>query len=130
MKKETGLKIYLLSQTSLLAEWFSLLGDKYLHALPFNIEFTEDINAAEVIAWDGFYNAKGAYYLEEVISRIKSKKSVLLFQYEAFTLFKDDPYLIAINLENEQYVELSGGNILPEDLLSALDMCFKKIHHV
>ncbi|HXH76324.1 MAG TPA: hypothetical protein VNJ08_15235 [Bacteriovoracaceae bacterium] len=130
MKKENELKVYLLAQTTLLPEWISLMGDKYLHALPFTVQFTEEINEAEVIAWDGFLSSKGAYYLGETISRIKAGKVLLLLQREAFTLFKDHPYLTYIDPDPDHYVELPGGNVLPEDLLSALETCYKKLQHV
>src|SRR5262245_24748613 len=119
-KTETVLNLYLLGQTTLASEWTSLLGDKYREALPFAWAFTDSIDEAQVIAWDGVTTAKSHYYFAPVIERLKEKKAVLLLQREAYTLFNDDPFLAFVRPEDLHCIELPSGNVLPEDLLFAI----------
>jgi hypothetical protein len=130
MKKENELKLYLLAQSTLLHEWASLLGDKYVNALPFKWSMTDSYEQANVIAWDGLMNTKAAYYFQDILTSLNSGQSILLLQSEASTLFHDHLYLQKINLNQVRYVELPGGNILPEDLLIALEICHQKLNHV
>lgn len=130
MKNETELMICLLGQTTLLAEWASLAGDKYRSALGFPWRFTDDVDAAQVIAWDGVLTAKSSFYFTPVVERLKEGKAVLLLQREAWTLFNDDPFLTFVDPKDLKVVELASGNALPEDLLAALIAAREKLGHV
>lgn len=130
MKNEKELKIYLLAQRTLQNEWLSLLGDKFRNALGFAWTFTDKITDADVVAWDGLMNVKAAYYLAPVVSSLQTGKQVLLLQYEAHTLFKEDPFLTSLDVSNIRHVELLGGNVLPEDLLAAIVRCREKLYNV
>lgn len=130
MKNEKELKIYLLAQRTLHIEWASLLGDKFRNALSFPWAFTDKIEDADVVAWDGFMNMKGSYYLEGVLSSVRSGKKILLLHREAYTLFKGDPFLMLPDFPEAHCVELPGGNVLPEDLLTAIEQCREKLKNV
>jgi hypothetical protein len=130
MKKENELKVFLVSPRNLSSEWTSIVSDKYINSLPFNWTFTEDCQNADVIAWDGIYNYKSAYYLKEIIEQLETGRSVLILQNEASTMFDNRPLLFKVDLQKIKYVELMGGNVLPEDLLAALEKCHKKLGHV
>lgn len=130
MKKATELNIYILGQSLLLSEWSSLMGDKYLHALPFPWKFTDDYKKASVIAWDGLMTPNASSILGEVEALLKEEGRILLLQREAFTLFQDNPWIKYLDLDQVRYVELPSGGVLPEDLLEALETCHKKLHNV
>lgn len=130
MKNETKLKIYLLSQTSMDTQWTSLLGDKFLRALPFDWTFTSIMEEAHVIVWDGLMNAKGAYYLERARQLLASGGPVLLLQRSAQTLFREHPFVREADLSGARFVELPSGNVLPEDLLAGIEACYKKLNNV
>jgi hypothetical protein len=130
MKNSKVLKIFLLSRSSLAIQWSSLMGDKYSHALPFPWEFTTHLHDADVISWDGFMNSKSSYYYQEVIEVLKDKKSLLILENEATSLYQKNSFLSRICLDDIPFIELSGGNVVPEDLLAALEECHKRLGHV
>jgi len=111
-------------------EWSSLLGDKYRSALPFSWELTEDPEKAQVFVWEGTVTKKSAPTYKKILELLKQGERVLLLHPSAWTLFKDEPKVIPVDLEQIRYVEIPGGNVLPEDLLWGLSECFKKLQHV
>lgn len=124
VKKET-LKIHCLSQPLLHTEWDSLMGDKYAHALPFTVEFVDQWEEAEIIAWDGIITVKNAYHMEKIIAALKAGKKLLL-QGEARTAYRDNPLAKLVDLEGLAYEELPGWCVPPEDILQIL----QKLKHV
>lgn len=113
-----------------MSDWSSLLGDKYRHALPFSWSFTDDPKAASVIAWDGLMTPRSRPVLEQVQELLKEEGKILLLQIEALTLFKEHPFIQYLDLDQIRYVELPLGGIVPEDILSALETCHKKLNNV
>ena len=130
MKNDFVLKIYILPQSLLFPEWSSLLGDKYRNALPFKWEMTNDVEAAQVIVWDGMMTAKSGPLMHRVEEGLKTGGKLLILQHEAYTLFRSHPYVESIDTKDMKLIELSSANLLPEDMLGALDECYKKLHHV
>lgn len=130
MTKNNELKIFLLNQCLHESEWSSLLGDKYVSALPFPWSFTEKFEEAQIVAWDGFINPKMAPKLTNIINSLKSGQKILLLQREAYTFFEKNLFATFMNLDQVRYVELQSANVLPEDLILALELCHKKIYHV
>jgi hypothetical protein len=128
-KKEFTLKIYCFSNPLVMTEWRTLLGDKYAHALPFNIALTERIEDAAVIAWDGVISIKMRSVMEELRSHLKKGK-VLLLMGEGSTLFKDFPMVENFLPDPEWTVLSPGWSTLPEELLASLETCYQKIQHV
>ena len=127
MKKERPvLRVFCLSHPLFSTEWLSLSGDKYLGAMPFDVEIVEDIFTAEVVAWDGVITPKNTYYLKSMVEKIKATK-VLLLQGEMRSLFEGHPFVKSVNLENMKYVELPGLTAMPEELLGALEQCYQKL---
>ena len=106
-------------------EWRSILGDKYCHALPFDVVQTERLEEASVIAWDGVISVKGRRLLEQVASELKRGK-VLLRMGEAETLFKNHPFIKIFNSPEIATIQLSGWSVLPEEILAALEVCYQK----
>lgn len=130
MKNEFELKIHLLDHTILATEWTSLLGDKYRYALDFNWSLVDNIQDANVLAWDGILTAKNHQMMKKMLETVKEEKKILLLQREAQTLFEGHPFVKFISTTNLNVVEVDSGNILPEDLLRALETCFRKLSHV
>lgn len=129
-KNTRALKIFLFSQPLLTTEWPALMGNKYARALSFPWEFTDSIENADVIAWDGVVSEKMKLYQDNIIDRLKSG-AVLLLQGDARTLFENHPFVSLITLDQLRYVELSGWSVLPEELLAALVSCHQKMmNHV
>ncbi len=123
------LKIFSLSQPLMHTEWLSILGDKYCHALPFDYVLTDNMQEASVIAWDGVISLKQRRIEKELVAEFSSGK-ILLRMGEAETLFKDHPFVKIFNDQNIPTIHLNGWSVLPEEILSALEACFQKLHHV
>jgi hypothetical protein len=49
---------------------------------------------------------------------------------ESMTLLKDHPMVKIQNTENLNVVEVPGWNVLPEEILVAIETCQKKSGHV
>lgn len=126
--KET-LAIYQVSHPYLMTESFSLLGDKYLHALPFSLKFVQNVEEADVIIWDGVITPKN-HLLSEMILEEMKKTKVLLLLNDSMTLFKDHPIVKMFDPINLNYVELTGWSTLPEEFLEALKLCHQKLRNV
>jgi len=126
---ETVLNIYCLTQPILNTEWASIQGDKYRHALPFSWNIVDDIESAQVVAWDGVITPKNRIFISKVMDQIKSGK-ILLLQGEASTLMRSHPFVELVKPDNLNIVEVHGWGVLPEELLSALELCHKKLGHV
>ncbi|MGE3608575.1 MAG: hypothetical protein AB7I27_03215 [Bacteriovoracaceae bacterium] len=120
------LKIYLLNQPILKTEWYSLLGSKYCDSLPFKFELVDSMDEANVVAWDGVFSAK----LEEKIPFDKLKDKLLILVGDSRSFFKNHPFVKLIDPRQYNCIELSSWNVLPEELLMALDQCYKKISNV
>ncbi len=122
------LKIFSLGQPLMFTEWRSVLGDKYFHALPFDIVVTDSITEASVIAWDGVISLKQRRLVEEFASLLQGK--ILLRMGESQTLFRDHPYVKLFDTSGMTEVQLTGWSVLPEEILAALETCYKKITNV
>ncbi len=129
MKNQSSLNIYCFNQPALNTEWDSLRSDKYKNALPFEWKIVENLEDAQVIAWDGVISPKGRHYTEQVIQKLKDG-ALLLLMGEGRTLFKDSSVVELLDLDQIRYVELSGWSLLPEDILATLEVCNQKIAHV
>jgi hypothetical protein len=127
---ELELKIFLLGPSLYASEWAALLGDKYRMALAFPWAFTSNIKEAQVIAWNGTYNKKSAEVYKQVEAMLKEENRILVLENEAKTLFDREKTVSYIDLHDMRLVALPSGGVLPEDLLSAIDTCHKKLHHV
>jgi hypothetical protein len=128
-KNKLVIKIFLLSQPILNTEWASLLGHKYAQALPFPWEFTQSLEEAHIVAWDGVLTPKLMHYQDRILNKLKSG-TILLLQGEARTFLENHPFVKLISLDQLSYVELPGWSVLPEELLMALSACQQKISHV
>jgi hypothetical protein len=127
-EKNPVLKIFNYSHPLLQTELLSLLGDKYVHALPFPWEFVQDLEAAEVVVWDGVMSPRNKYYTDELLRKLETK--VLLLTGEAMTSLKASKKVSLVDESKFQVVRLTGWNVLPEEILSALEAAYKKLHHV
>ncbi|MCM2351506.1 MAG: hypothetical protein NDI69_15900 [Bacteriovoracaceae bacterium] len=130
MKEKTQpLKIYNVSHPFLGTESFSLLGDKYLHALPFKVEYVDAIDAADVIVWDGIMTPKNHDLIQVILEEMKRSKVLLLFN-DSMTLLKYHPLVKLFDPTNLNYVEITGWSLLPEEILQALELCHQKLRNV
>ncbi len=129
MNKTELLKIYSLNQPFISSEWRAIMGDKYRHALPFELVLTDDIEEAQIIAWDGVVSLKLKRLLPEIKNYFKQGK-VLLLMGESQTLFKNHALVELMNLTDYRIVELTGWSVLPEDILAALEQCHQKCKNV
>ena len=123
------LKIFNFSHPLMRTEALALLGDKYAHGLPFRFAFVETPEAAEVIAWDGVLNPKNASYVEVIVEELKRNK-ILLLLGESATLVQNHRTVELFDLTNLNFVEGSGWNALPEEILQALETCHQKLRNV
>lgn len=128
-EKRPVLKIYSLGHPLMTTEWRSILGDKYCQALPFNIEITESMEDASVIAWDGVISLKQRRNVPEIEAELRKGK-VLLMLGESQTLFKDHPLVKIFSSKENCTIQLTGWSILPEELLAAFEACYQKIANV
>lgn len=130
MKKNIEtLKIYQLPNPLMSTELLALLGNKYFEALSFRWEFVSDISQCDVVIWDGVINSKSARIYETMIPYIDDKKMLMLVR-DSLAYPSENPMIKLIDLEKVQYVEISGWGALPEEILAALEQCYKKIKHV
>ena len=127
-KTKPLLKIFCMSQPLLTTEWPSLLSDKFLSALPFEVELTADPDQAEVIAWDGLISPKFERLLPKVQALLSGK--ILLLMGEAQTLFRHHPFMRVFSTGDHKTVHLPGWSVLPEEVLSALVECYEARKHV
>lgn len=124
-----ALKIFLFSQPILSTEWLSLLGHKYHASLPFSWEFTQVLEEANVIAWDGVLTPKMKSYQDRLFKKLETG-AILLLQGEARTMLENHPFVTLISLNQLRYVELPGWSVLPEEIMMALTICHQKLSHV
>jgi len=124
-----SLAIYQVSHPFMMTESFSLLGDKYLHALPFSLNYVDKIDEADVIIWDGVITPKNHVLAEMILEEMKKTK-VLLLLNESMTLLKNHPIIKMFDPINLNYVELTGWDTLPEEFLGALELCHQKLRNV
>jgi Ni,Fe-hydrogenase III small subunit len=127
--KKNVLNIFNFSHPLMNTEVFSILGNKYADTLQFQWQLTSDYLKADVILWDGVINPKNQSYVEKIMSDIKAGK-VLLLIGESLTLLKVHPAIRLLDLEKINCVELLGWNVLPEEILIALETCYKKLENV
>jgi hypothetical protein len=130
MKNQLELKIFSLSAKDSHHELLSIMGDKFNSSLPFSWELTNDLDQANVVFSDGFYNDKFKEYFFHVVNILKSKNGVLVLHYEMQTLLEQVDQLKKIPLENIVYFELVGADALPEEILSVLNQCHEKLKNV
>ncbi len=128
-EKKQLLKIFNLGHPLLVTESFSILGDKFLHALPFEFEYVQDMGLADVIIWDGILTPKNHDLVQSILEEMKKSK-VLLLLGESMTLFNNHPIVKIFDPTNLNYVEVPGWNVLPEELLGALELCYQKLQNV
>lgn len=128
-KTEETLSLFMMGQPAFETEFTSISGDKFKDALPFKINVVDDFKSAQVIAWNGVTTPKSSAVGEEILKRLQ-EGVVLLYVSEPRTLFKGHPFLKFISLENIKVVEVSGSDLLPEEILLALQKCWEKIKHV
>ncbi len=130
MKEQVAkIKIFNFSHPLMVTEGLSLLGSKFSRALPFEWSLTNDFTEAQIVIWDGFINPKNETIIKSMLTQSASSK-ILLVMGETATLFEGHPILKKADLSSVKYVELPGWNILPEELLSALEECYKKMTNV
>jgi hypothetical protein len=127
--KKSILNIFNFSHPLMNTEIFSLLGSKYSHSLPFEWCLTSDYHEAQVILWDGVITFKNKIFIEKIVADAKSGKILLLIG-ESWTLLKDHPLIKILDFDHLNYVNLPGWNVLPEEILAALETCFKKLENV
>jgi hypothetical protein len=128
-EKEAALKIYNFSQPLIYTEWLSIQSDKFSHSLPFEWEIVSDYASSDVVVWDGIITPKNNKITSAMVKDFKDSKILLLFG-ESMTLFRNHPLVKMLNPEGLRYVEVSGWNILPEDILAALELCREKLKNV
>lgn len=123
------LKVFPLSTPLVFTELLSVTGDKYKTALPFPWEITRDFSSADIIVWDGMETLKNQKIVQKVIGNLSAKKILLLVDGASTLHGKQSPARV-VKIENPHFIELRGWNILPEDIISALEACQKKLEHV
>jgi Ni,Fe-hydrogenase III small subunit len=123
------LKIFNFSHPLMNTEWLSIMGDKYSSAFSFKWQMVTDPNEAQILVWDGVLTPKNQSIIEPFITDKKPGRLFLLLG-ESLTLLKDNPMIRIINTEEIEHVPLFGWNILPEDILVALEKCHQKLNHV
>ncbi len=129
MNNKEVFKIFSLNQPFVSSEWRAVLGDKYRHALPFEIYLTDKISDAQVIAWDGVISLKLKRLMPEIINHLNKGKVVLLMG-ESQTLLKSHEFVEFMDFSDYKTVELTGWSVLPEDILAALEQCHQKFNNV
>lgn len=126
--KRSVLKVFCLSLPQLATEWGSILGDKYRHALPFDVEIVSDPIHSQVIAWDGVVSKKFEIILPEIKGLLKDR--ILLLTGESTTLLSELKLIETPKIEARAVIELPGWTFLPEELLASLQACFERVSHV
>lgn len=128
-EKVAPVKIYNFSHPLMTTEWLSIQSDKFSRTLPFEWEMVNDYASAEIVVWDGVITPKNAEITDSMIKDFKESK-VLLLLGESMTLLRHHPVVRMLNPEGLRYVEVAGWNILPEEILSALELCREKLKNV
>jgi hypothetical protein len=128
-EKVAPLKIYNFSHPLMTTEWLSIQSDKFSRTLPFEWEMVTDYASAEIVVWDGVITPKNSEMTSMMFKDFKDSK-VLLLLGESMTLLRNHPIVRMLNPEGLRYVEVSSWNILPEEILSALEMCREKLKNV
>lgn len=128
-EKVAPLKIYNFSHPLMNTEWLSIQSDKFSRALSFEWEMVSDYAASEIVVWDGVITPKNSEIVSRMFSDFKETK-VLLLLGESMTLLRNHPIVKMLNPTGLRYVEVAGWNILPEEILSALELCREKLKHV
>lgn len=123
------LKIYCLNQPLLTTEWVSILGDKFAHALPFTFVLTDNIELADVVAWDGVITLKQRQLLPDIEASLEKGK-ILLMMGESQTLYQQHPFIKIYHSSQVATIQLTGWSVLPEEILGALELCYQKITNV
>lgn len=127
--KNQTLKLYNFSHPLIYTEVLSLLSDKFSRTLPFSWEFTSDYETSDVVLWDGVITINNGEITHKIIEDVKRGK-VLLLIGESATLMKNHPMVKLLNPENLNVVEVPGWNVLPEEILNAIELCYKKMNNV
>lgn len=122
-------KIFCLANSMMSTELLTLRGSKYADALPFDFEFSQNLQEASIIAWDGVIASRASREIQKIIEALRNGK-ILLLLGESYSLFKGFPSVETLPLENLNVVELTGWTVLPEDLLVGLEKCHQKLSHV
>jgi Ni,Fe-hydrogenase III small subunit len=125
---QRSLKIFNFSHSLFKTEWLSLFSDKYSSALPFKLEVVDSPAKAQVILWDGIITAKNKVYADQLVN--EASGAMFLFLGESVTLAQSNPQIELMDRKSVEHVEISGWNVLPEDMLGALLSCYQKLNHV
>lgn len=128
-EKVAPLKIYNFSHPLMNTEWLSIQSDKFSRALPFEWEMVSDYASAEIVVWDGVITPKNGEIVSKMLNDFKETK-VLLILGESMTLMKNHPIVKMLNPTGLRFVEVASWNILPEEILSALELCREKVRNV
>jgi hypothetical protein len=128
-EKVAPLKIFNFSHPLMNTEWLSIQSDKFSRALPFEWEMVSDYASAEVVVWDGVITAKNSEIVSMMFQDFRENK-VLLLLGESMTLLRNHPVVKMLNPSGLRFVEVASWNILPEEILSALEQCREKSQHV
>lgn len=128
-EKVAPVKIYNFSHPLMNTEWLSIQSDKFSRTLPFEWQMVNDYASAEIVVWDGVITPKNAELTSSMFKDFKDSK-VLLLLGESMTLLKNHPTVKMLNPEGLRFVEVAGWNILPEEILSALEACREKLKNV
>lgn len=128
-EKPVPLRIFNFSHPLMHTEWVTLIGDKYHRILPFEWEMVKDLASAQVITWDGVITPKNQSLVDEILATLKDNK-ILLLMGESMTLLKNHPMVKILDPKDLNFVEVAGWNILPEEILAALESCHQKLNHV
>jgi hypothetical protein len=129
MKNHLALKIFPLSSPVMFTELLAVMGDKYKRALPFQWEICRDFSSANVVFWDGVKTIKNQKIVQKVLENFSSRKILLLVDGSS-TLFENRSSVKVLGVENVSCIQVRGWNVLPEELLTALKACHKKLEHV
>jgi len=128
-EKLPALKIFNFSHPLMNTEMFSVVSDKYSSSLPFEWTLVTDYSSAEVVVWDGVITPKNESVVSRMIEDFRTSK-ILLLTGVAQTLLKNHPLVKIVGLEGLNYVEVPGWNVLPEEILAAIEICHQKLKHV
>ncbi len=128
-EKPVPLRIFNFSHPLMHTEWLTLIGDKYHRTLPFEWEMVKDLASAQVITWDGVMTPKNQFVIDELLAALKENK-ILLLMGESMTLLKNHPIVKILDPKDLNFIEVAGWNILPEEILAALESCHQKLNHV
>lgn len=127
--KPIALKIFNFSSPLMYSEMLAIQGDKYSKVLPFEWIFVNELDQADIVVWDGIVTPKNTSFVSQMLEKVKSNK-VLLLLGESMTLFKNHPIANSFDYSEVKTVEVAGWNVLPEEILSALEICREKLNHV